>query len=868
MRKLTKTIILVVAAMMALPSAVQATPPQREHRAIWMTPFLGSNWPSSPITESNAASVKRILDNRLVKFRDQNINVVYYHCRSMCDATYESSYEPWSSTVSGKRGQAPAFDPFGYLVESAHKQGIEVYAWINPYRYCSASKYGDAGGDLNYENSHPDWLISQSKETILNPGLEEVKQRIVDVISEIVTKYDVDGVIFDDYFYTSGTPMNLDADLYNKYKASGGTLSQADWRRANVNEMVVRVNAAIKAIKPYVVFGISPAGVASPPTVTSEYGLPAAPGGGDWQYSGIYSDPLAWYKAGSIDFMSPQIYWTGRFDALSEWWANAAIKYGRHCYPSVTLSSVSTIKYAEFGREVEMTRKVSPSGTSGLVWFQYADFVNYYEKWDGKNSDLGTILSQDVYNAKALVPLRPWVKSEAPEMVTNVKLEGSILSWDANAGGRYAVYKLPNAQTSGGLTLDGITYTNSYELPKDGDDYSWYVATYDRYGNVTAPLGVGATKTTGSAPQLVYPVKGESPVNLFEFSWNHESTLEQYSVEVAEDAAFEKPVGTLDVQGKKASVSGLPALTQGKTYYWRVKATDVNCEHPVSESSYFIAPRLSITTPAASGTVAMGGKMEWTAAVEGAQYTLEIDKTVEMSNPVHTATVSTTGYVLPPFTLTSGTQYYARVTASVGEASSTSDVVAFRTEDVSDYAAPEFVTPAADGETLYSNSVITVKPWDGMTNITVNIATTETFPTRTSAAYTMKDFETSLSEMSEIKISSKALVDGETYYLRARGSYNLSTSAAAQYTDYTRVYTFKYSSQAGVTDLTVDENATWIDGTNLHVGKGAGSVVVYSLTGAVVAEFKAEGGTTVTLEGLPQGAYVVRAGNTTLKYVR
>ncbi|MDE6397107.1 MAG: family 10 glycosylhydrolase, partial [Muribaculaceae bacterium] len=374
-----------------------------------MTPFLNSNWPSSAITASNAQSVKNILVKRLEKFKNQNINVIYYHCRAMCDATYESSYEPWSSTVSGKRGQAPAFDPFGYLVEESHKKGIEVYAWINPYRYCSGSKYGE--GELNYENSHPDWLISQTKESILNPGLEEVKQRIVDVISEIVTKYDVDGVIFDDYFYTSGTPMSLDADLYKKYTDGGGKLSQADWRRANINEMVARVNKAIKEIKPWVSFGVGPAGVASPPNVTSEYGLPAAPGGGDWQYSGIYSDPLAWFKQGSIDFMSPQIYWPSRFDALSKWWADAALKYGRHAYPSIDLSAVGTPKVEEVCREIRQTRLVSPADASGLVYFQYATFVNYYEKFDGKSQELGAILGATEYADRALVPLRPWTGS-------------------------------------------------------------------------------------------------------------------------------------------------------------------------------------------------------------------------------------------------------------------------------------------------------------------------------------------------------------------------------------------------------------------------------------------------------------------------
>lgn len=837
MKSIIKAILL--GALLTPAVTAMADAPTREHRAIWMTPFLGSNWPSSAITDGNATRMKSILDKQLDKFRDQNVNVIYYHCRAMCDATYDSAYEPWSSNVSTARGVAPAFDPFGYLLESSHARGLEVYAWLNPYRYCGTTKYGDKGGDLNYENSHPDWLITQAKETILNPGLEEVKQRIVDIVIDIITKYDVDGVVFDDYFYTSGTPMSLDADLYKKYTNGGGKLSQADWRRANVNEMVARVNKAIKERKPWVVFGIGPAGVASPPNVTSEYGLPAAPGGGDWQYNGIYSDPLAWFKEGSIDYMSPQIYWPSRFDALSEWWANASVKYGRHCYPSVDISDITTHKYAEFAREIEQTRAVSPSGTSGLVFFQYADFVNYSEKWNGKTTNFGDILSQDVYNTKALTPLRPWTKSKDPEMVSNVKLDGNNLSWDANDAGRYAVYKLPKNQTSYALTLDGITYTNSYVLPEDGDDYNWYVAAYDRYSKVTAPLGVGATKQPGTQPKLTYPANGEKPVDLFEFKWEHESNLNIYSVEVAEDKDFVKVIGILNVNGKNASVSGLPVLTDGKTYYWRVSATDVNREHPVSEVRSFIAPRIALTSPTANGSVNLGSTFTWSNAVDGADYTLQISKNADMSSVVYSATVKTASHVIPAKTLTTGTKYYARVTASVDNAQSASEIVQFNTVDKNDYVAPTFVNPKNDGQTLYSNDVITFAPWDGMANITIQIATDASFPTRTSYSNTLSGFSTEGPELGSVKISSKALTDGQTYYIRARGGYYLTTSSATQYTDYTPVMSFKYSAEAGVENVVVDNDAP---------------AVFYDLHGVEVDS-----------ENMAPGIYIKRQGATSTK---
>ena len=330
----------ICAATIALaPAAATAKEHSREHRAIYMTPFLSNNWPSSAVTSSNANSTKNILENRMKKFKAQNINAVYYHARVNCGTTYKSQYEPWSNIVSTAYGVEPAYDVFGFLVDCAHRNGIEVYAWVNPYRYRQESGHGS--DPLSYENSHPDWLLEQSKEAILNPALPEVQQRIVDICKEIVTNYDVDGLVFDDYFYTNTTPMSLDADDYKAYTAGGGKLDQAAWRRDNINRLVARVNREIKEIKPYVVFGIAPAGVACPEDVEEKYGLPYIKG--DWQYKNIHADPLTWLNDKSIDFISPQIYWPGtQFEELAPWWQRAADRFGRHFYVSTDISDLGS----------------------------------------------------------------------------------------------------------------------------------------------------------------------------------------------------------------------------------------------------------------------------------------------------------------------------------------------------------------------------------------------------------------------------------------------------------------------------------------------------------------------------------------------
>ena len=869
MKNITKVFIGATLALAALgqPTELDA----REHRAMWMTPFLSSNWPSSAITESNANSLKNILVKRLDKFKSQNINVLYYHCRAMCDATYESSYEPWSSNVSGKRGQAPAFDPFGFLVETAHQKGIEVYAWINPYRYCSSKKYGE--GELNYENSHPDWLLSQSKETILNPALEEVKQRIVDVISEIVTKYDVDGVIFDDYFYTNGTPMSLDAADYKKYTDGGGTLSQADWRRANINDMVARVNKAIKAIKPWVSFGVGPAGVASPPTVTSEYGLPAAPGGGDWQYNGIYSDPLAWFKQGSIDFMSPQIYWPSRFDALSKWWADAAMKYDRHCYPSVDLSSMSSPKGDEVSREILQSRLVSPADASGLVYFEYATFVNSYQKFDGKTTELGDVLAKTVYTDRALVPLRPWTNSVAPATVTNIRVDGDTLRWDEPAdvkNRRYVVY----TKNGSGLDITDILYTNKWAIPADEAANEHYVAVYDRYANIYTPMSVGGELKTGTKPELTYPVKGQLPVDLFNFSWKHDGTnVVSGRVELSDEPEFGKVLASVEYNGTpQVSISDFPPLNAGQTYYWRVVPTDVNTDHPVSDIESFVAARIALTSPAdGDGEVSYNPVITYTPAVEGSEYTVEISRVADFVTVEHTGTTTELSYTVPERVLCSGRNYYARVTARHGNAVSQSPVAAFSTVNKTDYAAPVFVHPTEQtGVIMHSDESAEIKPWDGLVSVTVNVAADPSFPSRSMYSEPLNGFATKTKAFGDIKISSKNLVEGQTYYLRARGSYVLTTSTSNQYTDYSPTYSFTYSAETGVSDLTVDENATWLENSStLHVGAGVDKVTVYDLGGATVATYQGvEAGSTVDLSELPAGAYLIRAGQTTLKLVR
>ncbi|MDE6309478.1 MAG: family 10 glycosylhydrolase, partial [Muribaculaceae bacterium] len=618
---------LITIALLAAAVVMQAQP-HREHRALWLTAFLGE-WPSGALTSESAVNRQvKNLQTQLDDLKANNYNTIYFHVRSHCDAMYESSYEPWAACVGGSRGTAPIIDPLATIIEECHKRGIELYAWINPYRYAGKSLYG-GNNEKNYETSHPDWLLTkEGTETILNPGLPQVRQRIVDVTREIITKYDVDGVVFDDYFYTNGTSLSKDADLYNAYKASGGTLAQADWRRANVNAMVRDVRDCIASTKPYLNFGISPAGPCNPPNI-ADYGLPASTMS-DWQYNGIYSDPVAWLNEGIIDMVSPQVYRTraSHFLDYSEWWVNTANHFGRNISVSSSTSIIDAndCKAEEFIGQQEYLRTLQPINHSGLTIFGYSKFQNYREKDPvlGQNKNLAHFMGQSVYTQPALQVTRPWRNAYEPRMVSNITVSGTSASWTpAREGDRYTVYDLSAATP----VLLGVTYTPSYNLP-EGSSSQIGVCVYDRYGNEYSMLEAGKSATAGQAPRLVYPAAGGTYAPLSNFRW--EGAAQSYTVVIAKDG---NDIMTFDTEAPELPSSQLLGLKQGQTYSWRVISKARNSLDAESASQEFTLSSMQINTPAAGATnVAECAQFDVTKAADGAVYTIEISTSDKFSS--------------------------------------------------------------------------------------------------------------------------------------------------------------------------------------------------------------------------------------------
>ena len=794
------------------------TPVKREQRAVWASSYV-SDWPSGAITEKNAKTMRTACEKMLDTLHVNHMNAIYYHVRAMCDAMYNSAYEPWSSYVSGTRGKAPYFDPFELLVKEAHKRGIEVYAWVNPYRYSpKGHQWGQS--EIDYVHTHPEWLMQDDYETVLNPGLPEVRQRIVDVCKDIITKYDVDGLVFDDYFYNQdGAPMALDADLYNAYRQGGGTLSQGDWRRENVNQMVADVNNMVKATKPWVRFGIGPAGVAcSAASVAQKYGVEPSPGT-DWQYNQIYSDPMAWISRGSVDFLAPQVYWNtaGNYDEVTGWWGKIGKKFNRHVY--ISSYAVEGVKDGwgldEYLNQVLILRNSMTNGVYGTVYFKYMTWRMLSGKIDGKGQALRHYLLQNVYKYRSLNPAVTWVQPPVHYgTVTNLRVDGDSLRWDAVDNVRYVAYAIPDSvpdshfQCQPEYMID-MSYGNVQVIPpKKREGHRYAVTILDRWENEYAPVVAGAQVTPAPAPQLVFPAQDATIPELAMMSWQCDNPACTYTLQLASDEAMNQIVANVQLDSTHVQLSTLSGITPGK-YYWRVIARGLNMTDNSSPVQSFTVERLKVTVPATGAVdVELTPTISCSDVNGDALYHFDISTLSSMATTHMAVDSKEPRITIPRYMLGGATTYYVRVTATMGGVTATSDVSSFRTVEVIP-AVPQYLNMSADGEMRFPSSIISFKPEEGATSLQVDIASSTSFPARSSYKGKLDPGVFDSPRLGDINGVGK-LTPGKTYYVRARYAYNtVAAGATVQYTDYSPVHSFVYTeampgdvNSDGVVDIT------------------------------------------------------------------
>ena len=777
--------------------------PKREFRSAWIATVWCLDWPSQG---AGAAKQKAQMDRLLDSLQVNRFNAVNFQVRSMCDAMYQSSIEPWSSYLTGTRGQDPGFDPLQYVVEGCHKRGMECHAWVNPYRWSTGTNWNTP---YDQELKEEGWLLTYGTTVILDPGQQRTIDRIVAVCHEIISNYDVDGILYDDYFYPSGIPADATAEDYGEWQASGTSLSFADWRRDNVNRMVQAVYDMIQATRPEVRYGISPAGVAaSSSAVANMHGVEPCPTGSDWQYNGIFSDPLAWYEAQSIDYMSPQVYWpfghsTNDYGLITEWWGKMAEHFGRQVFISSSISGLTSastaVQYKEYADEVEFNRTSSLDGNPGAIFYscKYLYALN--------SNPLGHYLKNTVFTKPALPPAMPWKEGYNPGEVQNLERVSNQLQWDGFDNVRYSVYAFPITMNKDTFTgqidyLLGMTYEASFDIPEAyQQNYQYAVCVLDRVGNEWSPAFLSVELDQLDNPVPITPLDGATVDAPFNFAWHPVLGATSFMVEIATSPEFSNVLERVSVTADTVSVLQFSKLTHGKVHYWRVQSCADSCYSGVSEVLAFTPMLLTVTSPAdGSEDLDLPVLAQWYTCGSSNVATLEVANDDNFTSLVYTGNSSTGELEIPEELLEPGNTYFMRVMLTVDGQAMTSNTVRFSVA----HAAARFAVPV-DGGVLYKGQHIALKPQQWSTSYVIEVSSKENTWGRTRFIETLKNgqYETTL-PAEQIKVDGKLMEDGATYYARSKTSF-LDFDGISHTTAYGPVITFVYMESA---DLPGDVN--------------------------------------------------------------
>ncbi|SFH00194.1 glycoside hydrolase family 10 protein [Pedobacter insulae] len=415
--------------------------PKKEMRAVWVASVYGLDWPQGVYT---VAGQKQQYIDYLNKFKALNINAIYFQVKGMGDAFHNSSYEPWSSSITGTRGVDPGYDVLKFMIDEAHARDIEFHAWMNPYRVATRAGTGSSFPAL-HPSVKPEWVLDFPTIRIYNPALPEVRQRLFDIVKETITKYDVDGIHFDDYFYPEGQTFTDQADFV-KYGA--GINNIQDFRRDNVNKAIKGVYDVIVATKPGVVFSVSPA-----PDINKNF-------------SSLYADVKKWNQEGWVDVVIPQLYQEvgNQFNdfqlRLSEWSQNsfkAALMVGHGYYkfgdPTMPAAFQSS---SELQRQFDLT-KLNKKVVGNVM---------YSAKYLNSNKVGITDKLAAIYKDPAVMPFLGRALAPAPTVATNVRIENGTLKWDVSGGLKSVVYYFSDLKKEGRVLA--LTNSNTLSITSNG----------------------------------------------------------------------------------------------------------------------------------------------------------------------------------------------------------------------------------------------------------------------------------------------------------------------------------------------------------------------------------------------------------------
>lgn len=469
--------------------------PKREFRAAWIQSVNGQ------FRGMPTEKLKQNLIGQLNSLQKAGINAIIFQVRPEADALYASRLEPWSRFLTGVQGKAPEpyWDPMQFMIDECHKRGMEFHAWINPYRTKTTLKSELAPNHVY--NIHPEWFVTYGDQLYFDPALPESRRHICMVVSDIVSRYDVDAIHMDDYFYPYPIKGKDFPDDASFARFGGGFSNKGDWRRSNVNVLIKKLHETIREIKPWVKFGVSPFGIyrneSSDPLGSKTKGLQ--------NYDDLYADVLLWAREGWIDYNIPQIYWhighpVADYETLVKWWArnteNRPLFIGQSVMNTVQNADPKNPSINQLPRKMALQRAYQTIGGS-CQWPASAVVENA-----GKYRDA---LIAEYHKYPALPPVFDFMDNEAPAKVRRMKSvwteDGYILFWTApkykeemNRAVQYVVYCFNDKEK---VNIDdpshivAITRDNFYKLPyEDGKTkYRYVVTALDRLHNESKSVG-------------------------------------------------------------------------------------------------------------------------------------------------------------------------------------------------------------------------------------------------------------------------------------------------------------------------------------------------------------------------------------------
>ena len=470
-----------------LAQGVQVPTLNREFRGAWIATVGNIDWPSKPgLTTADQQSELRALMDMASAL---NLNALIFQVRTACDALYNSPHEPWSEYLSGKMGEPPNpyYDPLDFAVREAHARGIELHAWFNPFR-ARYHKVKTEAAATHVSRKQPALVRKYGDWLWLDPGMKPANDISINVMIDVVKRYDVDGIHIDDYFYpyptkdSSGKLIDFPDDAsWNAYRQRGGKLERADWRRDNINQFVKRLHTAIHAEKPWVKLGVSPFGI-------WKDGVPAGIKGFD-AYALLYADARLWLQNGWMDYCAPQLYWSieapqQSFPVLLKWWSEQNPQQ-RHLWPGSNSAKVDPWKADEIASQIEVTRK--NLGTTGNVHWNISSLSK-------NRGGLRDHLAAGKYREPALVPATPWLDKIAPSKpAVSAKQEGKSIRVDWRSDGKEPIARWVLQWRVGQQWQTKVLGADrsSAMLKLDGDPPAVLAVTLiDRTGNASATVSL------------------------------------------------------------------------------------------------------------------------------------------------------------------------------------------------------------------------------------------------------------------------------------------------------------------------------------------------------------------------------------------